>query len=139
MKEYKKETLMWLIFAIIGAVFAITGFAEIGNIYNYTNTIETTGIITEVSTYRDSDNYYWYKVCVSYIAGGKEYVSRLNCYSSSFYTGKEIKIYYDKDEPSKIGMKSLDLLFLAYPGTGLIFLIIGVKGVLKVNKKKLGE
>lgn len=137
MSGNKVENLAWIIFAIIGAILVVIGFILFGNVFNYTNKIETTGIITRISLSRNSENESR-RVYVSYVAEGNEYESTLNGYSSSFYEGKEIEIYYDKDNPNKIGMKSLDLLFLILPGIGLIFLIIGGTGILvKVNKKKL--
>ena len=138
MKENKIENLTWIIFAIVGAALLIVGINAASNVFNYSNKIETTGVITRISVYRDSDGDSSYKVYVSYVAEGNRYESTLNGYSSSFYEGKEVEIYYDKDNPNKIGMKSLDLLFLILPGIGLIFLIIGGTGILvKVNKKKL--
>ena len=139
MKENKIENLVWIIFASIGAVFVIIGLVVFGSIFNYENKVDTVGTITEIVSYynnaKDNRNH---EVYVSYIADGKEYESMLNGYSSSFYEGKEIDIYYDKDDPSKIGVKSLDLIFLIFPGIGLIFLIIGGAGILvKVNKRKL--
>ena len=73
---------------------------------------------------------------VSYNVDGRTYESELNGYSSSFYEGKEINIYYDKNNPNKIGMKSLDLLFLMFPGFGLIFFAIGGTGLLIKSKNK---
>ena len=61
--------------------------------FNYNNKIETTGIITEIWSSRDSDNNRNHKVYVSYVAEGNEYESTLNGYSSSFYEGKEIEIF----------------------------------------------
>lgn len=137
MKENKVENLTWIIFAIIGAILVVIGFILFGSVFNYNNKIETTGIITRISLSRNSENESR-RVYVSYVVKGDEYESALNGYSSSFYEGKEVEIYYDKDNPNKIGMKSLDLLFLILPGIGLIFLIIGGTGILvKVNKKKL--
>ena len=137
MKDNKKETLMWTIFAIIGAIFVTVGLILIGSVFNSANKVETTGIITRISLSRSSENES-YKVYVSYVVKGDEYESILNGYSSSFYEGKEVEIYYDKDNPNKIGMKSLDLLILIVPGIGSIFLIIGGTGILlKVSKKKL--
>lgn len=137
MKENKVENLTWIIFAIIGAILVVIGFILFGSVFNYNNKIETAGIITRISLSRNSENESR-RVYVSYVAEGNEYESTLNGYSSSFYEGKEIEIYYDKDNPNKIGMKSLDLLILILPGIGLIFLIIGGTGILvKVNKKKL--
>ena len=138
MKENKLENLIWIIFASIGAIFVIIGIAVFGSIFNYENKIDTVGIITEISPYYSNNKYDRnYEVYVSYIVDGKEYESKLNSYSSSFYEGKEIDIYYDKYNPNIIGVKSLDLLFLIFPGIGLIFLIMGVTGILvKISKKK---
>lgn len=138
MKESKLENLIWIIFAIMGAIFFIIGLLILGNIFNYENKIDTVGTITEISSYRNTHNNINHEVYVSYTVEGKKYESRLNSYSSSFYKGKEIDIYYEKDNPNKIGVKSLDLVFLIFPGIGLIFLIIGGTGILvKINKKKL--
>ena len=138
MKENKLENLIWIIFASIGAIFVIIGLVVFGNIFNYANKVDTVGTITEISSYRNTNHNRNHEVYVSYTIEGKEYESILNSYSSSFYEGKEIKIYYDKDNPNKIGVKSLDLLFLIFPGIGLIFLIIGGTGILvKINKRRL--
>ena len=141
MKENKIENLIWTIFASIGAIFVIIGLAVFGSIFNYENKVDTVGTITGISSYYSGTNHNRnHEVYVSYTVEGKEYKSRLNSYSSSFYEGKEIDIYYDKDNPNKIGVKSLDLLFLIFPGIGLIFLIIGGTGILvKINKKKSEE
>ena len=138
MKENKIENLIWTIFASIGAIFVIIGLAVFGSIFNYENKVDTVGTITGISSYYSGTNHNRnHEVYVSYTVDGKEYESRLNSYSSSFYEGKEIKIYYDKDNPNKIGVKSLDLLCLIFPGIGLIFFIIGGTGILvKINKRK---
>lgn len=138
MKKNIVENLIWIIFASIGAIFIIIGITICGSIFNYKNKIDTTGVITEISTHRRNDDNLRHEVYVSYMIDGKKYESRLNSYSSSFYEGKEIEIYYDKDNPNKIGVKSLDLLFLMFPGLGLVFFIIGSIGILiKINKRNL--
>lgn len=138
MKENKLENLIWIIFAIVGVVFVIIGLVVFETIFNYENKVETIGTITKISSYRNTNHDRTSEVYVSYTVEGKKYESKLNSYSSSFYEGKEIDIYYDKDNPNKIGVKSLDLLFLIFPGIGLIFLIIGGTGILvKVKKRKL--
>lgn len=138
MKENKVENLIWIIFATIGALCVVIGITIFTSRCNYTDKIDTTGIITEIWSSRDSNNDRNHKVYVSYVADGEEYESALNGYSSNFYEGKEIEIYYDKNNPTKIGMKSLDLLVLIFPGIGLIFLIVGGTGILvKINKKNL--
>lgn len=136
MKRSRIENLIWIIFAGVGLIFTIIGIIIVSNIFNYKNKIDTKGVITEISSYRNSNGNRNHNVYVSYNIDGKEYESRLNSYSSDFYEWKEIDIYYDKDNPNKIGVKSLDLIFLIFPVIGLIFLVIGGTGILvKLNKK----
>ena len=75
MKENKVENLIWIIFAIIGAILVVIGFILFGSVFNYNNKIETTGIITEIWSSRDFDNNRNHKVYVSYVAEGNEYES----------------------------------------------------------------
>ena len=138
MKENKSENLLWIIFTIIGALFILIGLTLVGNVLNYENKENTVGIITEISTHRGINDNIDYRVYVSYNVDGRTYESELSGYSSSFYKGKEINIYYDKSNSTKIGMRSLDLLFLMFPGFGLIFFAIGGTGLLiKSRNKKL--
>lgn len=137
MKENKIDNSVWIIFAIIGAIFLVVGVIVGVNIFNYDNKIETKGIITDISSYRKSDDETGHEVYVSYNVAGKEYESKLNGYSSSFYIGKEIDIYYDQYDPNKIGVKSLDLVFLIFPALGFIFFIIGVIGIVVNIVKKM--
>ena len=136
MKENKSENLLWIIFTFIGVLFILIGLTLVGNVLNYENKENTVGIITEISTHRGINDNIDYRVYVSYNVDGRTYESELSGYSSSFYKGKEINIYYDKNNPNKIGMKSLDLLFLMFPGFGLIFFAIGGTGLLIKSKNK---
>ncbi len=137
MKKNNVENLIWILFAIIGGIFVISGLILSRSILNYDNKIDTVGTITKISSYYGDDSRNR-EVYVSYVVDKERYEARLNSYSSSFYEGKEIDIYYDKDDPSKIGVKSLDLLILILPGIGLIFLSIGGGGIIvKINKVKL--
>ncbi|MDE5631157.1 MAG: DUF3592 domain-containing protein, partial [Bacilli bacterium] len=105
------------------------------NIFNYDNAVDTIGTITSISTSHKSNGDTSHIVYVTYNVDGNAYESRLNSYSSSFYEGKTIDIYYDQNNPHKIGVKSMDLVFLVFPAVGLIFLVIG-GSVLIVKKKK---
>ena len=40
MKENKVENLIWIIFAIIGAILVVIGFILFGSVFNYNNKIE---------------------------------------------------------------------------------------------------
>lgn len=137
MKGNKTEMLMWIIFALMGGVFLVIGtIASIG-MFDYEGKIETTGVITSVDTYRDSDGDIHGTVFVKYDVDGNTYESWLNSYSSDFYEGKKIKIYYDEANPDEIGMKSMDFIFLIFPGMGLLFFLIGGIGIgVKINGKR---
>ena len=138
MKENKIENIIWIIFSSIGALLIIVGLAIFVNTINYENKVDTVGTITKILAYTNSDHKLKHEVYVSYDVDGDEYESRLSGYSSSFKKGKKIDIYYDKDNPSEIGVKSLDLLILIFPGIGLIFLIVGGIGLIKkINRRKL--
>ena len=137
MKEKILENIVFIVFLSIGAIFTIIGLVFGANMFNYKNQINTTGIITKISTYADIDNERKYEVYVSYTVENRTLESKLNSYSSNFYEGKKIDIYYDKDNPNKIGIKSMDLLFvLIFSGIGLLFVIIGGAGIIvKIIKK----
>lgn len=139
MKRDKVENLIWVIFFVCGLVFTIIGIVICANIFNYKNKVETTGIITEIGSYRDLDGQRENSVYVEYTVDGRVYESALNGYSSNFYEGKEIEIYYDINNPSKIGVKSIDLVFLIFPGIGSIFLVIGGVGIIIKGRRKALE
>ncbi len=129
-----KDNLIWSIFTIIGTILLIIGIILCIFKFNYHNKSTTTGIITYITSNNNQENH---QVYVSYQVGDKLYESPLNGYSSSYYEGKEIEIYYDKANPDKIGVKSLDLLFLILHGLGLIFTTIGGTGLLiNLNHQK---
>lgn len=138
MKASKAENLIWIIFGSIGIVFVIVGIVLFSYIFNYENKIETKGVITNISSYKKSNGERANDVYVSYYVDGKKYESKLNGYSSSFKEGKEIDIYYDKDNPNEIGSKSINLVFLVFPAIGIIFIIISGIGIyFKIKNKNL--
>lgn len=140
MKKNNSEKLIWVSFFVAGLIFFLIGAFLSTEIFNYENKIDTTGIITDIESYRDIDGDVDYDVYVSYNVDGREYESKLNSYSATFYKGKEVNIYYNKEDPNKIGMKSMDFLFLIFPGIGLAFMIGGGFNLLsKNNQKKLGK
>lgn len=134
MQTNKIENLVWSIFFIVGTMFFIMGIFICADIFNTGGKVKTTGTIERIST--GNGNEVW----ISFYIDGEEKISRLNGYSSSFYEGKEVEIYYEEANPDRINMPSLDLIFLMFPGMGLLFAIIGGTGllvkVIKKNKKK---
>lgn len=136
MKKNSNETFVSIFFAFLGSIFFALGIFLSMSTFTEKGKIETTGVITRIESYPDSDGDTQYDVFVSYNVSGKNYVSELNSYSSSFHEGKEIKIYYLENNPSKIGSPSMDLLVLLVPGIGLIFILIGLSfQFVKLRKK----
>lgn len=127
--------LVWFIFLFIGTIFLIISFFLYKRVFNYQNVTTTKGVITDI-VYKNDNNL----VYVNYFVNGIEHESKLNGYSSSFKVGKEIDIYYNNDNPDKIGVKSLDYVFLLFPFFGLLFTIISAVGIaINLKKKDLQE
>ena len=130
----KKINRLYIAFLIIGIIITSIGLYTSIKMLDNSNKEDTIGTITSiVSTSSDTPNVY-----VTYDVDGRSYTSVINGYSSSFYEGKKIDIYYMKNDPNTIGSKKLELLLLLIPFMGLIFLLIGGINIFKVisNKKK---
>lgn len=130
------ERLIWLIFAGVGAILLTVGAVVCIHIFDYDNKVDTTGVITEISLHRDRHGDRDYDVYVAYEVDGMPYESRLNSYTSSYYEGQEIDIYYDWADPRRIGTKELNGLFLILPGIGLLFFGMGIIGLTVIARKK---
>ena len=132
----KSVKMIWMFFAIFGLIFlGIGGAFVIPNLLNNENKVETVGTISEIARHRDSDGDTSYDVYVVYEVDGKEIESELNGYMSGYHEGKEIEIYYDKNNPRKIGTRGLDIVMLLFPGMGLLFFLIGACGFAGCIKK----
>ena len=59
---------------------------------------------------------------VKYAVNNRIYTKRYNSYSSSYYVGKRIKVYYNKVNPNKSYIANLQYLILILPGIGLLLL-----------------
>lgn len=139
-KKNKFDNLLWIIFSSIGLFIIILGVIIFYAVFNIPNKVETTGVITKIISSSNKGSNTSHEVYISYKVKGKEYESHINGYSSSFYEGKEVDIYYDQKDPYRIGVKSLNLLFLIFPGIGAIFFIIGGIGLLiNLNKNNLAK
>lgn len=130
----KKINRLYIVFLIIGIIITSIGLYTSVIMLDSSNKVDTTGtIISIVSTSSDTPDVY-----VTYNVDGKRYTSVMRGYSSTFYEGKKIDIYYMKNDPNIIGSKKLELLLLLIPFMGLIFLLIGGINIFKIisNKKK---
>lgn len=130
----KRINRLYIVFLLIGIIITSIGLYTSVKTLDSSNKVDTIGTITSiVRTSSDTPNVY-----VTYDVDGRSYTSVINGYSSSFYEGKKIDIYYMKNDPNTIGSKKLELLLLLIPFMGLIFLLIGGINIFKVirNKKK---
>lgn len=130
----KRINTLYTIFLLIGIIITSIGLYTSVKTLDSSNKVDTIGTITSiVRTSSDTPNVY-----VTYDVDGRSYTSVINGYSSSFYEGKKIDIYYMKNDPNTIGSKKLELLLLLILFMGLIFLLIGGINIFKVisNKKK---
>lgn len=130
-----KELSTYLVFAVVGMIFLIVGiFLTYNTLFSKTEKIQTTGIITSIERERNTDDDY--EVWVQYDADGRTYESELGAYVSSFYEGQTIDIYYEKENPKKIGTEGTDLIVLMFPAIGLITVGLGVGGFISKMKRK---
>ena len=134
MKESKLDNLVWMIFLIAGLIFAIIGIVICVNMLYTQGKVKTIGVIEEAYS-REHSSY----TLVSFEVNGEKITARVNGYSSGFYKGKEIEIYYNEQNPNEISIPSLDLLFLIFPGIGVLFAGIGGTGLLVKGRKKKRE
>ena len=77
---------------------------------------------------------------VEYKAGDGTYTKRFSAYSSNYYVGKKLKLYYKKGNERNASLAGLRYLILIMPGFGII--ITGISGIVllvgsKVNNKDL--
>lgn len=121
---------------ICGLFFLGFGIFFTGRNKNY---VETTAVITEIRTNRagsDEDH----DVFVAYTVDGQEYNALSDTYSSSYFEGKEIKIYYNPDDPSVIrGDSKVIGIILTVIGGVLTGITVFVAGAVILAAKKAGN
>ena len=105
-------------------------------IYNEVNNrVYTTATITRIDEYEtgDSENPKAYKTYVRFNVDEEEVIAELNTYSSKYYVGYELEVYYFEDDLSLVYKKGSEHLLLIFPIVGTLFSVIGF--VLLFNKK----
>ena len=133
----KIENIVCVMFTVVGVIFLITGVFVCIDAFNYDNKVQTTATITRIISYRGQDNEIRYNTYVKYDVDGIEYNSKVNSYSSSFYEGKEISVYYNKSNPSEVYAKGFEFFVIMFPAFGIIFSAIGGIGLfVRYNKGK---
>lgn len=110
-----------LFFIIILSYFVTKSIQE--NI-EYKDAIETTAVISQISSRKNSDGETSYTVYVDYYVDDVKYTMSLGYYSSGMKTGDTYIIKYLEDNPSKgVYTKSNDITITVF-GFILIFIII---------------
>ena len=133
MKGFK---IVGLIFFVLGIFFAIIGTVEYISVLNASeNRVYTTATIVEIDEYltNDPDNRKGYNVYVEYKVNDTTVKSKLNTYSSKYYVGIEVPIYYYENDMNMVYEKNSEHFLLLFPLVGILFSVIGV--VLLFNKQ----
>ena len=126
--EGKISKNVFLVLLVVGLLLLIIGIAFSLKmlIFDKAGKNTTYATITEL---QDSST------TVKYTVNNKTYIKRYNSYSSSFYIGKKIKIYYNKVNPYKSYIANLQYLILILPGIGLLLFSASGIGLLHTYYK----
>ena len=114
----KIERFIFIFFMLMGLIFISVGIFLFNKGIDKKDKIYTDATITDIDS---NDN-----VTVTYNVSGNTYTKKINFYTSSYYEGKVIKIYYDKNNPSSINVDEISILNWIFIGMGIIFFIIGL-------------
>ena len=112
-----------ILFLAAGCYSIFVGATNIRHRAVYT---ATTGVISHIeSTYDSASESYDHDVSVQFTADGKEVEAVMGEYDASMYEGKEIDIYYDPDDPTKIiaASKTFPIVILSM---GVVGILIGI-------------
>ena len=110
------------------------------NVFDYSDKVETTAIITEFESYQEYANgrtHTRHKTHITYDVEGSSYTNVVKMYSSSWNVGDEIEIYYDIDNPQNVGSKDTDWALLVIPCLGLMFFCLGSITLFVSRKKQM--
>ena len=115
-------------FVIVGIVFTIVSFALSSN---YSKDLkrcsaQVDATITDIITYKDSDNETSYKTEVSYTVDDKDYIVTLDQYASNYKLGKTLEINYNPDDPTDIVQEGNKFMYMIFRIMGIGFIIIGI-------------
>lgn len=134
------KRVVFLIFSIIGLIFMVVGTVICLKVFDYSDKVETTAIITDFESYQKYVNgrtHTRHKTHITYDVEGRSYTNIVQMYSSSWNVGDEIEIYYDIDNPQNVGSKDTDWVLLVIPCLGLLFFCLGMITLLVSRKKQM--
>jgi hypothetical protein len=127
-------------FTVIGLIFMVVGTVICLNVFDYSDKVETTAIITEFESYQEYTNgraRTRHKTHITYNVEGSSYTNVVKMYSSSWNVGDEIEIYYDINNPQNVGSKDTDWALLVIPCLGLMFFCLGSITLFVSRKKQM--
>ena len=134
------KQVVFLLFAIIGLIFMIVGTVICLKVFDYSDKVETTAIITDFESYKEYVNgktHIRHKTHITYDVEGSSYTNAVKMYSSFWNVGDEIEIYYDIDNPQNVGSKDTDWALLVIPCLGLMFFCLGSITLFVSRKKQM--
>ncbi|MGN1000588.1 MAG: DUF3592 domain-containing protein [Bacilli bacterium] len=135
-------------FIAILLIFVVCLYYLIDEVYFRINAGETTSIVYDIdketkykTEYDDDGNSYIKKeekcdVYIKYSVENKEYNSKLDNNSCKYSIGDDIKIYYDKDDPSYFTTSSIALLIIVTLFSGIVLIIYLVQWIKSYLKEK---
>ena len=139
MHKKNKLNIIYIVFTFMGMLFLVLGIMFCQPLFSK-NYIATTATISRIIDCSNSSSSCQNKIYLTYEVNGKAYESTVNISSTSYYEGKEITIYYDTNKPSNVLIKSVILIFLIFPVFGLLFIGIGIGGLIfNWHKRKSNE
>lgn len=144
-KSYKQtpQFFAFIIFFIIGTFFIGNAFLVKSSFCREEDRVYTTAVIERIETYYDSEGKSNHSTYVRYTVDGVERTEKFGSYSSDMYEGKQITIYYDRNDPARIGSKGSDMIaFLIMLILGGIFVCISILFLAKskmMQKAQLGD
>jgi hypothetical protein len=132
-KKKNSASNYYFLLAVAGIFLFIFLFAELVSNMNFRkNAIKTTATISKITSSSDGEDHTAY---IQYWVNDRKYDAELSYYSSFLHEGKEIKIYYNPDNPSKIVDGSLlsDIWPLIFP---LFFIWLGMALTINTNREE---
>ncbi len=139
-RQFTRQILICSAFLIVGTLIFIFGIQAFIESYDHSDEILTTGTITDIHIYKETrvfhkSNAKNIDVYVQYRANGRSYETVLHYRVSSFREGKELDIYYDKNDPRNIRVKGLEYFTIFYPLIGLITMLVAFLPLRSILKK----
>jgi len=136
-KKINKQKIIYLIAGIVVILISLVFIiAFINSLMFSKNSLETTATITNITRKREgtskSEKHWETWVYVEYEIENIKYEKNLHEYNKDMYEGKNIKIYYDKENPEKIKISNSPAY--SYIVISLVILFIGMNFIIESKK-----